>query len=177
MIFYYKNRLLPYLLAALITLNACGIYKKVDTRKTPVVGEERARKNLKEGKGLSIGGLRGGGATNYEFSTSNPMWRATLEILDTIPLTTVDYSGGIIITDWYADNASKANESIKMTVRFLSNEIQTNSLKVNVHKKICTTQNNCNVKLVDSRIKEVLTTEILKKAAVLKKQAKTKKKK
>ncbi len=31
------------------------------------------------------------------------LWRASLEILDFIPLTTVDYSGGIIITDWYND--------------------------------------------------------------------------
>ena len=161
----------------MLTLSSCGIYKKVDTREVPVIGSERAKKNLKEGRGISIGGLRGGGATTYEFSTSNPMWRATLEVLDTIPLTTVDYSGGIIITDWYSDNASKSNESIKMTVRFLSNEIQTNSLKVNVHKKICAGQNNCNVKLVDSRIKEVLTSEILRKAASLKKEDKTKKKK
>lgn len=175
---FFNSKFLYFfsLLSSFLILNACGIYKKVDTRETPVIGEERAKKNLKEGRGISIGGLRGQ-STTYQFSTSNPMWRATLEILDTIPLSTVDYSGGIIITDWYADNETKSNESIKMTVRFLSNEVQTNSVKVNVHKKICSTQNNCNVKLVNSRIKEVLTTEILKKAAELQTQDKKKKKK
>ena len=59
------------------------------------------------------------GKTNYEFSTSNPMWRASLETLDFLPLTTVDYSGGMIITDWYSDNNSQS-ESIKISVRFLS---------------------------------------------------------
>ena len=68
-------------------------------------------------------------ATNYQFSTSNPLWRASLELIDFIPLSTVDYSGGIIITDWYSDSSS-SNESIKITIRFLSNEIQTNSLKI-----------------------------------------------
>ena len=65
--------------------------------------DERARKNIREGKGLSLGNL-GKKKTTYEFSTSNPMWRASLETLDFIPLSTVDYSGGMIITDWYTDN-------------------------------------------------------------------------
>ena len=64
-------------------------------------------KQLNEGRGISLEGLVGGRrGTNYEFSTSNPMWRASLETLDFLPLTTVDYSGGIIITDWYYDNNS-----------------------------------------------------------------------
>ena len=41
----------------------------------------------------------------------------------------VDYSGGIIITDWYTDS-DNAKEAIKITLRFLSNEIQINSIKV-----------------------------------------------
>ena len=49
------------------------------------------------------------------------MWRASLETLDFLPLTTVDYSGGIIITDWYFDNTGKSEESIKISIRFLSN--------------------------------------------------------
>ena len=59
------------------------------------------------------------GSTNYEFSTSNPMWRASLEVLDFLPLATVDYSGGVIISDWYTDN--DPNEALKITVRFLDN--------------------------------------------------------
>ena len=46
-----------------------------------------------------------GSKTTYEFSTSNPMWRASLEVLDFIPLSTVDYSGGMIITDWYSEDS------------------------------------------------------------------------
>ena len=80
---------------------SCGIkFKKSE----PISGPEKARKNIEEGRGASISsaakGLRGG-KTTYEFSTANPMWRASLETLDFLPLTTVDYSGGIIITDWY----------------------------------------------------------------------------
>ena len=90
--------------------------KKVDTRESPINARDRARKNVSEGKGISLGNL-GKSKTSYEFSTSNPMWRATLDTLDFMVLSNVDYGGGVIITDWY--NESKDNESIKIMVQFL----------------------------------------------------------
>ena len=100
----------PIIISSLIIfLSSCGMYKKVDQRQMPDGADAKARKNIEEGKGVSLGGLmskRGGGGTNYEFSTSNPMWRASLEILDFLPLSTVDYSGGMIITDWYSESLS-----------------------------------------------------------------------
>ena len=99
---------------------------------------------------------------------------ASLEVLDFLPLTTVDYSGGMIITDWYND-ASSDKDSIKITVRFLSNEIQTNSLKIIVHRKRCTVNRNCSVKKIDSKIESELKKTILQKAARLEKADKKKK--
>ena len=154
--------------------------KKVDTREIPISGPDRARKNIEQGKGISVGGLiLGRGGTNFEFSSSNPMWRASLEILDFLPMTTVDYSGGIIITDWYSGESSKENESIKIAVRFLSNEIRADSLKIIVHKKNCSIDKNCGMKLLKkkSKISDELRVAILKKAALLKKESKSKKKK
>ena len=144
----------------------------------PIQAEEKRRKNIEEGRGVSLGGItKGLKGTNYEFSTSNPMWRASLETLDFIPLTTVDYSGGMIITDWYSDSNS-AKESIKISLRFLANEIRSESLKVIVHQKTCSTNLDCRVILLtDTKIKEELHTTILKKAALLEKQSKEKKKK
>ena len=133
--------------------------------------------NIKEGKGVSIGSLTKGRGTTYEFSTSNPMWRASLETLDFLPLTTVDYSGGIIITDWYSDNNS-AKESIKISLRFLANEIRSESLKVIVHQKTCSNNLNCKIILLsNTKIKEELHSTILRKAALLEKESKKKKKK
>ena len=114
---------------------SCGIYKPVDARKISPNADERVKKNLEEGKGFTImGGMGGNKKTNYQFASSNPMWRATLEILDFIPLSNVDYSGGIITTDWYNEGTS-ANEAIKITIRFLSNEVRADGLKVIIHKK------------------------------------------
>ena len=97
----------------LLAITACGMYEKVDQRGRPDTAKERARKNIEEGKGVSIGNVLGRtGKTTYEFSTSNPLWRASLETLDFLPMTTVDYSGGIIITDWYSDNSSSNNEGL-----------------------------------------------------------------
>jgi len=160
------------------SLNSCGakkLFKKVDAQKTPINAIERAKKNVAEGRGVSLKGLtKNRRGTNYEFSTSNPMWRATLETLDFLPLSNVDYSGGMIITDWYNDSKTK-NDSIKITVRFLSNEIQSNSLKIIIHKKECTANNNCTVKKIESKIEEELTRTILSKAASIKKEIKNKK--
>ena len=164
------KKITAFILFGLI-LSSCVKFKKVDTRKTPVSGIERARKNIEEGRGSSLSDLTGRNrSTNYEFSSSNPMWRASLEILDFLPLVTVDYSGGIIITDWYGDSSTK--DSIKITVRFLSNEVQTNSLKIIVHEKKCDGNNNCVINVVDSRIENELRSSILRQAAEFKKSIK-----
>ena len=92
-----------------------------------------------------------------------------------MPLSTVDYSGGIIITDWYNDS-NNTNDSIKITVRFLSNEIQSNSLKIIVHNKKCKTNENCSINEIDSNIKFELQRSILAKAARLELESKNSKK-
>ena len=142
----------------------------------PLQAEDKRKKNIKEGRGVSLGKMMGrGGNTNYEFSTSNPMWRASLETLDFLPLATVDYSGGIIITDWYAENSSN-QDSIKISLRFLGNDIRSESLKVIIHQKACNSNQNCVVSLLSSsKIKEELHSEILRRAALLEKKSKIKK--
>ena len=156
-------------------LTSCG-NKFGDFRKTPVNAQERARKNIEEGRGVSLGNIMGNRGTNFEFSTSNPMWRASLEILDFIPMTTVDYAGGMIISDWYSDN-NQSNESIKITLRFLNNEVRSDSLKVIVHKKACASNQSCKITLLkNSKIDEELKSTILREAALLEQRDKSKKK-
>ena len=157
------------LIASLLT--SCGIYKPVDARKTPANVNERVQKNLEEGKGVTLKSLtRGGGETNYQFASSNPMWRATLEILDFLPLANVDYSGGIITTDWYNEGTS-SDESIKITVRFLTNEIRSDSLDIKIFYKTCTTVTNCLIDEKESSLKNELRKQILKQAAIYKSQS------
>ena len=141
----------------------------------PIGAEGKRKKNIEEGKGASIGNILGRvKGTNFEFSSSNPMWRASLETLDFLPLTTVDYSGGVIITDWYSQDGTQ--DSLKLTVRFLSNEIRTDSLKIIVHKKICKTSTSCTTNISKSNlIKDELRSTILRKAALLEKSDKEKK--
>ena len=162
-----------FFLFSLLVSCGNGFFQKVDTRKTPIKGSERAKQNVREGRGVGLGQMigKGTGSTNYEFSTSNPMWRATLDILDFLPLSTVDYSGGIIISDWYTDETNK-NQALKITVRFMSNVVQSNSLKITVHRKKCSVNQSCNVELFKSRIQEELIASILKEAAILEKQVK-----
>ena len=169
-----KNKLfISIFLTLLILVSSCGKFKPASTKDVPTNAMERARKNVSEGRGASIGNLLKRKGTNYEFSTSNPMWRASLEILDFLPLSVVDYSGGVIITDWYNDEANSKN-SLKITLRFLSNEIMTNSLKIIVHERSCSAGINCSIKILNSDIQKELLTTIIKKAAVLELESKTK---
>jgi len=159
-------------------LSACGIGKiwdPADARKVPANVNERVQKNLDEGKGFRLGNL-GGDATTYQFASSNPMWRATLEILDFLPLANVDYSGGIITTDWYNEGTA-SDESVKITIRFLTNEVRSDGIKIVVHKKRCNNQQNCTVKKISSALEHELRVAILKKAVIFEKEFKKKKKK
>ena len=152
-------------------LNSCGIYAPSDARKVSPNSKERVKKNLEEGKGMSFGkALSGSGSgTSYQFASSNPMWRATLEILDFLPLSNVDYSGGIITTDWYNEGTA-LDESIKITVRFLTNEIRSDGLKIIVHKKRCNTQQTCQIVKISSALEYELQVAILKKAILFEKE-------
>ena len=136
-------------------------------------GKKRARKNVKEGKGITgPGGLFGSGnkrvGGSFEFASSNELWRASLDTLDFMSFSNVDYSGGLIITDWYSE--SENNQSIKITVRFLSNEIRADGLKVTLHQRICGANNSCAIKQVRSTLNEEIKLKILRKAALMKKE-------
>ena len=150
-------------------LNSCGIYKPVDARKVSPNADERVRKNLEEGRGWTLMGGSNSGKTNYQFASSNPMWRASLEILDFLPLANVDYSGGIITTDWYNEGTG-SNESIKITIRFLTNEIRADGLKIIVHKKKCNIQQKCSVRKITSALEDELQVAILRRAAIFEKE-------
>ena len=171
----FKHQLLnTIILSILLIFTSCDKNKKFDPNR-PIGAEEKRKRNIEEGRGASIGTILGGvGGTNYEFSSSNPMWRASLETLDFLPLTTVDYSGGVIITDWYSENNNL--EAIKISIRFLSNEIRSDSVKIIIHKKTCTNNLSCTTSLLKTTsISDELRSTILKKAALYQKTDKKKK--
>ncbi len=162
------------LLSILIFINSCGIYRPTDARKVPVNAKERVKKNMEEGRGFRIAGLGKKGG-DFLFSSANPMWRASMDKLSFAPLSVVDYGGGIIITDWFSDGESK--EELKIAVRFLSNEIRSDALKIIIHKKKCETFNSCKISSIENATNNEIKIAILKKAAQLEKEdlVKTKK--
>ena len=180
-LFNYMPKKIVFLTTTILIfcfLNSCGIYQPSDARKVSPNSKERVKKNLEEGKGISFKKLmnEGRGGTSYQFASSNPMWRATLEILDFLPLSNVDYSGGIIITDWYNEGTS-LDESIKITIRFLTNEVRSDGLRIIVHKKRCNLEQNCKITKISSAIEQELQVAILKKAILFEKEFNKNKKK
>lgn len=142
-------------------------FKRSDVKDNPVNVNERVQKNIEEGRGIRFGiGDKKGGV--FDFASANDLWRASVETLDFVPLVNASYSGGIIITDWF-NGGDNTNRELKITVRFLTNEIRSDALKVTVHEKICDQNNRCKTNLIDSKISSEIQLAILKKAAVLEK--------
>ena len=145
-------------------LVSCGIYRPVDAKKYPPQPELRVKNNIEEGRGFRLmsgfGNEKGG---KFEFANANPLWRASLDIIDFMPLLSVDYGGGIIITDWYGEE--NENDAIKITIQFLSNEVRSDALSIKVFKKKCSSLSNCKVIQSQSNIDQELRIAILKKAA------------
>ena len=150
-----------------------------DARKIPADPKERVKQNLEEGRGFKVDNMLNKGSKGgvFEFASSNELWRASLDVIDFMPLASVNYSGGIIITDWYT-NERIQNESIKITIRFLTNEIRSDALNIKIFTRKCK-ESLINCKYIQSNKSLVteLKKEILKRATKFQIEDKEKKKK
>ena len=168
-------KIIGTLLITSILLTSCKDGKLMggDARKFPDDPALRVKKNLEEGRGFRLKDTfkNAGGGGVFDFASSNELWRASLDTIDFMPLASVNYSGGIIITDWYGSE-NTPNESIKISIRFLTNEIRSDSLDVDVFYKTCIATNNCKINKQEGQLKKEITKQILAKAAIYKKQVK-----
>ena len=174
----FKGKVLYYTVITLFLLSlasivvSCGPFKPkyTDLRKVPGNPKDKREKNIREGRGFrAMGMLEKRGSGSFEFASSNEMWRATLDLLDFTPLSNVDYSGGIIITDWFSESSDQ--DPVKISVRFLSTEIRADGLKVIIYKKICKKideKNNCKTIKDNTTLGNEIKLAILKKAAIIK---------
>jgi len=173
----FKAKILYYPVITLFLLSlasiivSCGPLKPkyTDLRKIPGDPKGKRERNIREGRGFRLMGIidkKNSG--NFQFSSSNEMWRATLDLLDFTPLSNVDYSGGIIITDWFSESSDQ--NPIKITVRFLSSEIRADGLRVIIYRKICkkNDKNNCKTIKENTTLGQEIKLAILKKAAIIK---------
>ena len=167
---FFKKYIKFFLIINLILfLNSCGIYRSAPVSEVPINEKEKRKKNIEEGRGITVfGGENNNGGGNFVFASSNPMWRATLDILDFTPLSNVDYGGGIIITDWYSSE-SNLDESLKVSVQFLSNEIRADGIDIKIFKKKCNQSQACNVAPLNTDLNQEIKLAILKRAAKIQK--------
>lgn len=129
--------------------------------------QTKAKEFADKGQGIfgDINNKKSSGTT-FEFSTSNVLWRATLKSLDFLPLANADYSGGVIVYDWYSSDSS--NEQIKITVRFLSNELRSESIQIISHKKTCNLNNKCITEKLNNNLSAEIKEKILLAARTIK---------
>ena len=151
-----------------VFLYGCGM--GADARQFPPEADKRIKKNIEEGRGFRIfDGDKKGGSGNFDFASSNSLWRASLDTIDFMPLASANYSGGIVVTDWYTED-SALNESIKISIRFMSNEIRADALDIKVFLKKCDMEMNCIVSENEGNLPQELRASILRRAAKYEKE-------
>ncbi len=173
-----RNIIIFFSVIILLTQSACNALKprKVSAKDFPPDPRERVKKNIEEGRGFRLFDGKGSGTT-YDFASSNPLWQATLDTLDFMPLVSANYSGGIVITDWYSEN-NTPNESVKISVRFLTNEIRSDALDIDVFLKKCSQSlTNCSISKNNNDLVADLNLNILKKASMYQRKMLEKRKK
>ena len=111
------------------------------------------------------------GSGNFEFATANEL--ESIFRYNWLFIATANYSGGILITDWYSENEN-LNESIKISIRFLTNEVRSDALDIKVFYKKCENAIKCKISQQSGNLTTELKKEILKKAAVYSSQTKEK---
>ena len=155
-----------YLLPILALLFSCSKNENQSQEIFEPNVDKRARKAV-EGGGITVFGNRSSGSTTYEFASSNVLWRATLKSLDFLPLINADYSGGVIIYDWYSQS-NNPKEQIKISVQFLNNELRSDSVKITAHKKICDNSDRCSNSTIDQNFANSIKENIIASARALK---------
>ena len=168
---------IPILITVISLMFLSSCKNAGDARKRPPNVKDRVQKNIEEGRGFTLmGSVKKNNIGEFDFASSNELWRASLDTLDFMPLALANYSGGVIVTDWYSDSDVN-NESVKISIRFLSNEIRSDALIVKVFYKSCSVQQSCKITDRSGVLSEDLTKKILSKAAVYEKENESKKKK
>ena len=166
------NITLLLLISSTLLISCGGKFPGADARKYDPDPKKRVAKNLEEGRGFKLKAKDKSGGGVFEFASSNELWRASLDTIDFMPLASVNYSGGIIITDWYSTDMS--NESIKISIRFLTNEVRSDALDIKVFNRKCKAQFNCLITKKSGNLVSELKNKILKTAAIYEKQNKDK---
>ena len=154
-----------YLLTILALLFSCSKNENQSQEIFEPNVDKRARAAV--GEGITIFGNKSSGSTTYEFASSNVLWRATLKSLDFLPLINADYSGGVIIYDWYSQS-NNPKEQIKISVQFLNNELRSDSVKITAHKKICDNSDRCSNSTIDQNFANSIKENIIASARALK---------
>ena len=156
-----------FIVCTIFLYSCAGVWDPANQKDVPSDVDERVRKNIEEGRGIKIFDKRNKSTGIASFASSNPVWRASLDTLNFMVLSSADYGGGIIITDWYSENNN--NESIKITIRFLSDEIRIDGFDVIIHQKKCdlVDRSNCIIKKINSKINDEIKLAILKRATII----------
>ena len=119
--------------ASCVLIAGCSILPKREASGS----RERVFASQESGGGFPFFGRKrsSGADTEAGIGVNSYLWRASLDTLSFMPLSSADPWGGIIITDWYT-NPEKPDERFKATVYILDTRLRADALNVAVFKQV-----------------------------------------
>jgi hypothetical protein len=137
-----KAMLSVCLLAGFVALGGCGLFKGGESNYPSQEGTGPTNPNPK-GERQTIFGedgitLFGGGDSAAQggggIGVNSFLWRASLDTISFMPLSSADPFGGVIITDWYQDPKTPG-ERFKITVYIMDKRLRADGVKVAVFRQ------------------------------------------
>ena len=127
----------PFLLIPAVLLSACSSDFIEEERKTESY-EDRKYRGMGKAMGEDVfvfGGARKRNAEDGVLGVNSHLWRASLDVLSFMPITSADPFGGVILTDWYSPHGTD-NERFKVNVYILDRQLRSDGIKVSIFRQV-----------------------------------------
>ena len=160
------NRNLSQIVAAIafaIILSACESIGIAPDPPPPVADRSSGSSNNGGLFDTVFGGEKSSGSSGI--SVNSFLWRASLDTISFMPLSSADPFGGVIITDWYSPPEAP-RERIKLNVYILGRELRADGLRVSLFRQARASQLWQEAKVDPKTVREI-ENAILKRAREL----------
>lgn len=85
--------------------------------------------------GMSFFGNNGNNNSGGSLGVNSFLWRASLDTLQDIPISSVDPFGGVILSDWFIPPQSP-NERLKVNIFILDRTLRADGIRVGVFRQV-----------------------------------------
>jgi hypothetical protein len=145
------------ILLGMTTLVGCGVDHIREDMETshPEDRKTRGAEKFLGHETLKFGGTKKRSHEETGIGVNSYLWRASLDTVSFMPISSADPFGGVILTDWFSPSATE-NERFKINILLLSRQLRSDGLKVSIFRQ----EKNSEGHWVDQTVDEETVTEL-----------------